>query len=56
MALSSFYRHKVAQCHRLAEAALRSDIRQSYEEMVQHWNEIAEREERKERRSPMTLD
>jgi hypothetical protein len=56
MAVSSFYRHKAAQCRCLAEAALRPDIRQSYEEIEQQWNKIAEREERKERRFPMTLD
>jgi hypothetical protein len=56
MALSSFYRHKAAQCHRLADAALRSDVRQSYEELEQNWNAIAEREEREERRFPIALD
>jgi hypothetical protein len=55
ISLSPFYRHKADQCHRLAEVALRSDIRQSYE-MERHWNGIAEREERKERLSPIALD
>jgi hypothetical protein len=47
MALSSFYREKAAQCHRLAEAALRPEIRQSYEALERHWNKFAEREERR---------
>jgi len=56
MALSSFYRHKAAQCRRLAEAALQADFRRSYEELEQQWDKLAEREERKESLSPMTLD
>jgi hypothetical protein len=47
MALSSFYRQKAAQCHRLAEAALRPDLRQSCETVERQWNEIAERDERR---------
>jgi hypothetical protein len=47
MALLSFYRQKAAHCHFLAEAALRPDIRQSYEALERQWNEIAEREDRR---------
>jgi hypothetical protein len=47
MALSSLYRQKADQCRLLAEAALRPDIRQSYEELERQWNEIAEREDRR---------
>jgi hypothetical protein len=47
MALLSFYRQKAAHCHLLAEAALRPDIRQSYEALERQWHEIAERDERR---------
>ena len=43
----SFYREKAAQYHRLAEAASQTEIRQSYETLERHWNEIAALEDRR---------